>query len=56
MRKLTGKEYGELFSETGDDALLDYPIHLAEMSNLILPGRKTSSYKYGKKATSMFED
>ncbi len=46
MKKLTGKEYGDLFSETVDSALLSYPVNLAEASDCILPKRKAKSHKY----------
>jgi len=46
MRTLTGKEYGELFSEPVDDTLLSYPVLLAEASDFTLPPRKARSHKY----------
>lgn len=46
MKTITGKEYGEMFSEPVDDDLLSYPVHLAQPSDFHLPGRRTKSHKY----------
>lgn len=46
MKVLTGKEYGELFSEPVDESIWSYPVNLAEASDFILPERKLRSHKY----------
>ncbi len=46
MKKLTGREYGERFSEPVDEQLLSYPVTLAEASDFLLPKRKARSHKY----------
>ena len=46
MKVLTGKEYGELFSEPVDDDCLSYPVNMTEASDIILPNRTQKSHKY----------
>ena len=46
MKALTGKEYGELFSEPVDDTCLSYPVNMTEASDIVLPKRTQRSHKY----------
>ena len=46
MKKLTGREYGELFSETVGDSLQSYPVNLSEATDFVLPKRKLRNHKY----------
>ena len=46
MKTLTGKEYGDLFSEPVDGLLRSYPINLTEASDIVLPKRNLKYHKY----------
>ena len=46
VKILTGKEYGEMFSEPVNDDLLSYPVKMTEASDCVLPKRKSKSHKY----------
>lgn len=46
MKVLTGREYGELFSETVDDSLQAYPVNLSEAADFVLPKRERRNHKY----------
>ena len=46
MMTLTGKEYGERFSEPVNEELLSYSVRLAEEGDFALPKRKPRSHKY----------
>ena len=46
MKTLTGKEYGDLFSEPVDGPLRSYPIHLTEPPDIVLPKRNLKYHKY----------
>ena len=46
MRTITGKEYGERFSDQVSEALFDAGISLAEKGDYALPKRSSRSYKY----------
>ena len=45
MKTLTGKEYGDLFSEPVDGLLRSYPINLTEASDIVLPKRNLKYHK-----------
>ena len=46
MKVLTGKEYGELFSEPVDDDCLSYPVNMTEASERSRPDQAPGSPKH----------